>query len=78
MTWDGIVTTYHRRHSKELNVDKHMQAYIKSWVLSGKYDFRPPSHRTEWNLIFKLWKVSIKFKRSENREVDPFLEKNKH
>ena len=33
MTWDGIVTTYHRRHSRELEVDDHIQAYIQSRVL---------------------------------------------
>ncbi|KAF9762691.1 hypothetical protein NGRA_1826, partial [Nosema granulosis] len=33
MTWDGLVTTYHRNYSKEINIDRLTEAYIQSKVL---------------------------------------------
>ncbi|KAF7679677.1 hypothetical protein TCON_2519, partial [Astathelohania contejeani] len=33
MTWDGVVTKYHRNYLKELNIINTMEAYIQSTVL---------------------------------------------
>ena len=32
MTWDGIVTNYHKKHIKELGLTKTIEAYIQSKV----------------------------------------------
>ena len=45
MTWDGIVSTYHKRYSQDLGVDDQIHAYIQSRVLkmtldSMSFDFR--------------------------------------
>ncbi|KAF7683691.1 hypothetical protein TCON_1098 [Astathelohania contejeani] len=33
MTWDGVVTKYHRNYLKELNITPTIEAYIQSTVL---------------------------------------------
>ncbi|EQB61211.1 hypothetical protein NAPIS_ORF01192 [Vairimorpha apis BRL 01] len=33
MTWDGVVTTYHKRYIKELGIQPSLEAYIQSVVL---------------------------------------------
>lgn len=33
MTWDGVVTKFHRNYVKELKISKHLEAYIQSLVL---------------------------------------------
>jgi hypothetical protein len=33
MTWDGLVTTYHRGHRKDINIDNRIQAYVQTKVL---------------------------------------------
>ncbi|KAF7684427.1 hypothetical protein TCON_0390, partial [Astathelohania contejeani] len=33
MTWDGVVTKYHRNYLKELNITTTIEAYIQSAVL---------------------------------------------
>ncbi|EQB61573.1 hypothetical protein NAPIS_ORF00851 [Vairimorpha apis BRL 01] len=33
MTWDGVVTTYHKRYVKELGIQPSLEAYIQSVVL---------------------------------------------
>jgi hypothetical protein len=33
MTWDGLVTTYHRTYRKELDLDNRIEAYVQSRVL---------------------------------------------
>ncbi|KAF7682438.1 hypothetical protein TCON_2335, partial [Astathelohania contejeani] len=33
MTWDGVVTKYHRNYFKELNITHTIEAYIQSTVL---------------------------------------------
>jgi hypothetical protein len=52
MTWDGIVTTHHKRHLKELGISTSTEAYIQSRVLkmtleSISYDFRRGQHEGE-------------------------------
>ncbi|KAF9761960.1 hypothetical protein NGRA_2304 [Nosema granulosis] len=33
MTWDGVVTNFHKKYLKELDVQPHLEAYIQSLVL---------------------------------------------
>jgi hypothetical protein len=33
MTWDGVVTSYHKKYIQELNVQPTLEAYIQSVVL---------------------------------------------
>ena len=33
MTWDGIVTSYHKKYRDELEITDNIQAYIQSRVL---------------------------------------------
>ena len=33
MTWDGVVTKYHKRHIKELEIQPNLESYIQSLVL---------------------------------------------
>jgi hypothetical protein len=33
MTWDGVVTSYHKKYIQELNVQPTLEAYIQSDVL---------------------------------------------
>ena len=33
MTWDGVVTKYHKKHIKGLEIQPHLEAYIQSIVL---------------------------------------------
>ena len=33
MTWDGVVTTHHRRHMKDIGVPRNVEAYIQTVVL---------------------------------------------
>ena len=33
LTWDGIVTTFHKRYSKEIGITDSVEAYIQSIVL---------------------------------------------
>ncbi len=45
MTWDGIVTIYHKNYLKELGITKNIQAYMQSKILkktleSINFDFR--------------------------------------
>ncbi|MCB1712129.1 MAG: reverse transcriptase family protein [Candidatus Riesia sp.] len=45
MTWDGIVTTYHKNYLRELEITNNIQAYMQSKVLkktleSINFDFR--------------------------------------
>ena len=45
MTWDGIVTIYHKNYLKELGITNNIQAYMQSKVLkktleSINFDFR--------------------------------------
>jgi hypothetical protein len=45
MTWDGVVTKYHKKHIKELGVTPTIEAYIQSKVLkctleSISFDYR--------------------------------------
>ena len=45
LTWEGIVTNYHDKYRKELNITNHLEAYIQSRILhktleSVSLDFR--------------------------------------
>lgn len=45
MTWEGIVTNYHKKYLKELEITKNIQAYMQSRTLkktleSVNFDFR--------------------------------------
>ena len=45
MTWDGVVTNYHRRYMKEIGLSDSIEAYIQSIVLkktleSVSFDYR--------------------------------------
>ena len=33
LTWDGIVTTYHKKYEKELGITRNISAYIQSVVI---------------------------------------------
>ena len=33
MTWEGLVTTYHKKHRKEIGIEAKTEAYIQSIVL---------------------------------------------
>lgn len=33
MTWDGLFTKYHKRHSTEIGIQPRVEAYIQSLVL---------------------------------------------
>ena len=33
MTWDGVVTTYHKNYLRELGISDAIEAYIQSIVL---------------------------------------------
>ncbi|KAF9761019.1 hypothetical protein NGRA_2897 [Nosema granulosis] len=33
MTWDGVMTNFHKKYLKELDVQPHLEAYIQSLVL---------------------------------------------
>ncbi len=33
MTWEGLVTKYHNKHSKEIGLDQRTEAYIQFLVL---------------------------------------------
>ena len=33
MTWEGLVTNYHNRHSREIGLDHRTEAYIQFLVL---------------------------------------------
>ena len=33
MTWEGVVTSYHKKYIKELGMSDHIEAYIQSRVL---------------------------------------------
>ncbi|KAF7683753.1 hypothetical protein TCON_1050 [Astathelohania contejeani] len=38
MTWDGVVTKYHRNYLKKLNITPTIEAYIQSTVLNRKLE----------------------------------------
>ena len=33
MTWDGLVTKYHSKYRRELDIDNRIEAYIQSRVI---------------------------------------------
>ena len=33
ITWDGVVTKYHKQHIKDLEIPKNVQAYIQTKIL---------------------------------------------
>ena len=33
MTWDGVVTKFHKQHMREIGVTDHIEAYIQSIVM---------------------------------------------
>ena len=35
LTWDGIVTTYHKKYEKELGITRNISAYIQSVTLQS-------------------------------------------
>ncbi len=38
ITWDGIVTGFHKRYRKELGVEKYVEAYIQSVILKRTFE----------------------------------------
>ena len=55
MTWDGLVTKYHKKYIKELDITNNIKAYIQSKVL--KKTLKRISLNTEERIT-----MSIKFK----------------
>ena len=39
MTWEGLVTKYHKRHMKEIGIETKTEAYIQSLVLLKSISF---------------------------------------
>jgi hypothetical protein len=38
LTWDGIVTSFHKKYQKQLGVDRYIVAYIQSVVLKRTFE----------------------------------------
>ena len=38
MTWDGIVTTYHKSYLRSLGVERYIEAYIQSVILKRTFE----------------------------------------
>ena len=38
MTWEGIVTIYHKKYLKELGITKNIQAYMQSRTLKKTFE----------------------------------------
>lgn len=45
MTWDGVVTNYHKKHMKELGVTPTIEAYVQSQVLKRTLETISLEHR---------------------------------
>ena len=48
MTWDWVVTNYHRRHMKELGITTSTEAYIQSRVLKMTFESISYDTRRRW------------------------------
>ena len=38
MTWDGLVTKYHKKHREEIGIESKTEAYIQSLVLKKTFE----------------------------------------
>ena len=38
MTWEGLVTKYHKKHRDEIGLSAKIEAYIQSLVLKNTFD----------------------------------------
>ena len=38
MTWEGLVTKYHRKHRSELEIPFNIEAYIQSLILKKTFE----------------------------------------
>ena len=48
-TWDGLVTVYHKKHIKELEITDNVKAYIQTIVLKKTLESISFEHRRELN-----------------------------
>ena len=49
ITWDGLVTVYHKKHIKELEITDNVKAYIQTIVLKKTLESIYFEHRRELN-----------------------------
>ena len=49
ITWDGLVTVYHKKHIKELEITDNVKAYIQTIVLKKTVESISFEHRRELN-----------------------------
>ena len=54
MTWDGLVTKYHKKYIKELDITNNIEAYIQSKVLKKTLESISFEHRREVKDDFKI------------------------
>ncbi|KAI5172894.1 hypothetical protein PAEPH01_1816, partial [Pancytospora epiphaga] len=52
MTWDGVVTKYHRKHSKDIGITESVESYIQTIVLkktleSISFEYRRGAERLD-------------------------------
>ncbi|KAI5173819.1 hypothetical protein PAEPH01_2043 [Pancytospora epiphaga] len=52
MTWDGVVTKYHRRHSKDIGITESVESYIQTIVFkktleSISFEYRRGAERLD-------------------------------
>ncbi|MGL4850268.1 MAG: hypothetical protein ACRC28_15365, partial [Clostridium sp.] len=50
MTWDGVVTKYHRRYIKDLGIQPALEAYIQSVVLKKTLESISLDHRRGYGM----------------------------
>ncbi|EQB62136.1 hypothetical protein NAPIS_ORF00285 [Vairimorpha apis BRL 01] len=69
MTWDGVVTTYHKRYIKELGIQPSLEAYIQSVVLKKTLESISLERRRGHDQSGKLIKSNFKY--VEGITMDP-------
>ncbi|TBU01989.1 hypothetical protein CWI37_0582p0050, partial [Hamiltosporidium tvaerminnensis] len=73
MTWDGIVTKYHKSHLKRLEIPMNVEAYIQSIVLKKTVETISFDRRTGLDLNVCYYEIrdaretNTPFKRREKR-----------
>ena len=58
-TWDGIVTTYHKKYKKMLNVEDHTEAFIQSLILKKTFESISIDFRRSGSLGYTAYKRSL-------------------
>ncbi|KAI5179052.1 hypothetical protein PAEPH01_2592 [Pancytospora epiphaga] len=59
MTWDGVVTKYHRRHSKDIGITESVESYIQTIVLK----------KTLENISFEYRRGAERLDETEDKQV---------